>query len=61
MNPLTYTVAETAHLLGCSRSTVEKMVRLGELPSVRTGVRRLLIPRRAVHDLVDKAEKAGAT
>lgn len=50
---LTYTVDEAADLLGISRSLAYELVRLGELPSLRLG-RRILIPRRAVHELVEE-------
>ena len=40
----TFTVAETAELLGISRWLVQQAVREGALPSLRLG-RRILIPR----------------
>ncbi|HAS09172.1 MAG TPA: excisionase [Acidimicrobiaceae bacterium] len=50
---LTYTVDEAADRLGISRSLAYELVRLGELPCIRLG-RRILIPRQAVHDLVEE-------
>ncbi|MFP5322252.1 MAG: helix-turn-helix domain-containing protein [Acidimicrobiia bacterium] len=50
---LTYTVDEAADLLGISRSLAYELVRLGELRCIRLG-RRILIPRHAVHDLVEE-------
>ena len=35
-------VANAGHLLGVSRSTIWRMIRRGELPSVRRGGRRLV-------------------
>lgn len=55
---LTLTVDEAADLLGISLSLAYELVRLGELPSVRLG-RRILIPRRAIYELVE--EPLGAT
>lgn len=51
---LTYTVEEVAHLLGISRTTAYQSVRSGEIPSCRFG-RRLVVPVRAVDDLLDSA------
>ena len=54
---LTLTVDEAADLLGISRSLAYEVVRLGELPSLRLG-RRILIPRRAIYELVEDPLKA---
>ncbi len=42
--PLAYTVAQAAELLQCSRDTIEKMCRRGELNVIRLG-RAIRIPR----------------
>ncbi len=42
---LTYTVEEVAVLLGVSRGVAYAMVRAGEIPAVRAGERRWIIPR----------------
>ncbi len=55
---LTLTVDEAADLLGISRSLAYELVRIGELPSLRLG-RRILIPRRAIYELVE--DPLGAT
>ncbi len=49
---LTLTVEEAAELLGISRAFAYILVARNELPSVRLG-RRLVIPRRALHRLLD--------
>jgi excisionase family DNA binding protein len=49
---LTYTVTETAKLLGISRSSAYECVRRGEIPSLTLG-RRVVVPRRALEALLD--------
>lgn len=46
---LTYTIAETAEMLGLSVSTLRRYVRKGELRSVKLGVHPL-IPRVAIDE-----------
>ncbi|WP_242667010.1 helix-turn-helix domain-containing protein, partial [Frankia casuarinae] len=41
----TYTVDEVAVLLGVSRGVAYVMVRSGEIPAIRAGVRRWVVPR----------------
>lgn len=48
---LTFTVPEVAVLLGISRAHAYELVARREIPAVRLG-RRLLVPRRAVDDLL---------
>ena len=48
---LTYTVTETAELLGISRSSAYECVRRGEIPSLTLG-RRVVVPRRALETLL---------
>ena len=40
--PSPVSVANAGHLLGVSRSTIWRMIRRGELPSIRQGGRRLV-------------------
>ena len=49
---LTLTVEEAAALLGISRNLAYELVAAGRIPSIRLG-RRVLVPRRALHHLVD--------
>lgn len=43
---------ETATMLGCSVSTVRRMIRAGTLPTVRVGARGVRVPATAVDDLI---------
>jgi excisionase family DNA binding protein len=49
---LTVTVVEAATLLGISRTLAYELVARGELPHLRLS-RRILIPRRALDELLD--------
>jgi excisionase family DNA binding protein len=48
---LTLSVEEAAHLLGISRALAYDLVRRGELPRLQPG-RRIVVPRRALEELV---------
>ena len=54
---LTYTVEEAAELLGVSRGSAYLAAREGELPTLRLG-RRLLVPRRALEEMLNGAGTA---
>lgn len=54
---VTYTVDQTAALLGIGRNHCYEAVKRGQIPSVRIG-RRYLVPRAALNRLLDCA-KAG--
>jgi excisionase family DNA binding protein len=54
---LTLTVPETAALLGISRAHAYELVARHQLPAIRLG-RRLLIPRQAIHDLIQRGGTA---
>jgi excisionase family DNA binding protein len=61
---LTLSVSEAANLLGVSRDLVYELVAEGELPALRLG-RRIVLPRRALEELVNgadlaKGERAGS-
>ena len=49
---LTLTVAEAAAMLGVSPSAAYDYVRMGLVPSIRLGG-RILVPRRALLELID--------
>ncbi|MGI8683869.1 MAG: helix-turn-helix domain-containing protein [Acidimicrobiales bacterium] len=49
---LTLSIDEVAAILGISRGLVYGLVARGELPSIRFG-RRILVPRKAVDELVN--------
>ncbi len=53
---LTFTVSETASLLGLSRNSAFKGVMTGEIPHIRVG-KRILIPRRALEARLASAGK----
>ena len=51
---LVYSVTEAGQLLGLSRGSAYEAVANGQIPSIRIG-RRLLIPRKALENLLEKA------
>jgi excisionase family DNA binding protein len=53
--PLVYNVSETADVLRTSTKTVRRLLSDGILPTVPHMGERILIPRKAVQDLVDAA------
>jgi excisionase family DNA binding protein len=55
---LTMSVEEASEALGISRSLAYELVRRGVLPSLRLG-RRIVVPVRALDELVDHARAAG--
>ena len=55
---LALSVEEAAALLGISRDLAYDLVTRGDLPSVRLG-RRLVVPRRALEDRLDRLADAG--
>jgi excisionase family DNA binding protein len=50
--PLTITVEEAGRRLGISRGLAYELVRRGEIPSIRLGCRRIVIPAGAVEAIV---------
>ena len=57
IQPATMTVAEAARVLGIGRQTAYDLVRRGELPALRLGKRRLVIPKVALERLLAGAGK----
>jgi excisionase family DNA binding protein len=51
---LTVSVEEAARLLGIGRGTAYECVRTGQIPAIRLGG-RIVIPRRALHAMVEAA------
>ena len=49
MEPLTYSVKETAQLLGMSLNQTYISISEGDIPSRRVG-HRVLVPRKVLHD-----------
>lgn len=56
-NTLCLTVVETAALLGISRNTAYEMIRLNQLPAIRCGQRRLVIPKAALMNLLQEVNR----
>jgi excisionase family DNA binding protein len=56
---LCLSVIEAARLLGVSRNTAYQMVRLGQLPIIKCGQRRLLVPRAAFSRMLEGGEHHG--
>ena len=51
---LTYTIEETAKVLGVGRGTAYEAARRGEIPTLKVG-RRLLVPRHALERMLTAA------
>lgn len=56
----TLTVDEAATYLGISRWLAFELVKRGELPTVRIGQRRLVVPRAALDRMLEGAAPVGA-
>lgn len=57
---LTLSVEEAAQMLGISRALAYELVRRGDLPRLQLG-RRIVVPRRALEELVaGAAESSGS-
>jgi excisionase family DNA binding protein len=54
---LTFSVPETAELLGISRALAYELVARHELPAIRLG-RRLVVPRHAIDSLLNRGGSA---
>jgi len=52
---VTFTVEETAKLLGIGRQLAYDRVKTGEIPVIKIG-RRLLVPRRALEKLLEQGQ-----
>jgi len=57
---VTFTVEETAKLLGIGRQLAYDRVKTGEIPVVKIG-RRLLVPRRALEKLLEEPRPLNLT
>jgi len=55
---VTFTVEETAKLLGIGRQLAYDRVRTGQIPAIRLG-RRLVVPRRALERLLEAVSTPG--
>ncbi len=53
---ITYTVDEFARVCGIGRSLAFRMIREGEIPSIRLG-RRIIVPKAALRRMLERATK----
>ncbi len=53
---LCISVPAAARMLGVSRNTGYEMVRLGQLPTIRCGHRRLLVPKAALLKMLEETK-----
>jgi excisionase family DNA binding protein len=54
---LTMTVEQAGAALGISRATAYMLVNTGRLPAIRISDRRLIVPKKAIEDLLASARK----
>lgn len=54
-----YDVAEAGRRLGIGRNLAYSLVRSGEIPSIRLGARRLVVPRIALDEMLRNLNKGG--
>jgi len=54
---LTMTVEEAGEALGVSRATAYMLASTGRLPSIRISDRRIIVPKKAIDDLLASAGK----
>lgn len=60
MERMVFTVGEAASALGLSRNLVYELVRQGQIPSVRMGAKRILIPRVALERSIEESAMRNA-
>lgn len=50
--PLCISIPATSKLLGVSRNTAYSMARMGQIPVIRCGKRRLMVPIATLHKML---------
>jgi excisionase family DNA binding protein len=55
--PLCISVPAAAKILGVSRNTGYEMVRLGQLPTIKCGRRRLVVPKAALMKMLQEVNE----
>lgn len=55
--PLCIDIPAAGRMLGISRATAYEMARLGQLPVIRCGIRRMVVPLAALKRMLEKAEQ----
>jgi len=53
---LCLSIPETAKLLGISRNTGYEMARFGQLPTIKCGQRRLVVPKAALLKMLEEPQ-----
>jgi len=56
--PICISIPEAAKLLGISRNTGYEMARIGQLPTIKCGQRRLVVPRAALMKMLRGANES---
>lgn len=54
LEKVSYSLQETAEITGLSYGTVRKLVRTGEIPSVKMGEKRVLVPADGLRACLNK-------
>jgi predicted site-specific integrase-resolvase len=52
---LTYNIRECAQILGISTNVCYEAARTGQLPVIHIGKRRIVVPKNALHAMLDRA------
>ena len=55
--PQCISVPDAARMLGVSRNTGYEMARLGQLPTIRCGRRRLVVPKAALMKMLEEVNE----
>jgi excisionase family DNA binding protein len=55
--PLCLSIPAAARILGVSRNTAYDMARLGQLPTIRCGRRRLVVPKAAFEQMLREGNR----
>jgi len=56
LTKLVFNITETCLILGVSRPTIEKMIRQGNLKTIKAGDKRYLIPNWAIHKFLNSPQ-----
>lgn len=52
----TVTIEEAARILGIGRASAYEAARTGQIPTLRLGAKRLVVPKRALEKLLERAD-----
>lgn len=56
---LTFTVKQTAELLGCSKSVIYELIRQDLIPHLHLGTRRIVVPKVALRRMLEASAELG--